>query len=225
MTMSGRVIEDASVTIPLDGSRCDADGIAQDGSSVGIAEGVARRAGSSRASWRGAIATFHRVASEYFCRVRVFLTFEENVMFRRNVLGVIVAVPCIRRRRRRNSREWRPRPHACRDDDQRPECQPDQGLRRRKPCLAADAVHSRQGRRRRQRTGRQAARRQTRGCRQQWFQQRCAVQARWGRAEVRQRRADHQRSGERGLWQRPSVRRRRHDRRLVRASSEFSAVA
>jgi hypothetical protein len=28
-TMSGRVIEEASITIPLEGSRCDADGIAQ----------------------------------------------------------------------------------------------------------------------------------------------------------------------------------------------------
>ena len=31
MTMSGRVVEDASVTIPLDGSRSDAASIAQDG--------------------------------------------------------------------------------------------------------------------------------------------------------------------------------------------------
>jgi chromate reductase, NAD(P)H dehydrogenase (quinone) len=30
MTMSGRVVEDASVTIPLDGSRSDAAGIEQD---------------------------------------------------------------------------------------------------------------------------------------------------------------------------------------------------
>ena len=51
---------------------------------------------------------------------------------------------------------------------------------------ASDAVHARQGRRRGQRARNQAARRQTRGRRQQRIQQRCAVPARRGRAEVRQ---------------------------------------
>jgi chromate reductase, NAD(P)H dehydrogenase (quinone) len=36
MTMSGRVVEDASVTIPLDGSRSDAAGIEQDGYLSGL---------------------------------------------------------------------------------------------------------------------------------------------------------------------------------------------
>jgi len=35
-TMSGRVIDEASVTIPLDGSRCDADSIAQNGQLSGL---------------------------------------------------------------------------------------------------------------------------------------------------------------------------------------------
>ena len=35
-TMSGRVIEDASLTIPLEGSRCDADSIAQDANLSGL---------------------------------------------------------------------------------------------------------------------------------------------------------------------------------------------
>ena len=43
--------------------------------------------------------------------------------------------------------------HAGRDDDQRSDGEPDQGLRRRQPRPAADAVHARQGRRRRQRAG------------------------------------------------------------------------
>jgi NAD(P)H-dependent FMN reductase len=36
VTMSGRVVEDASVTIPLEGSKCDATGIAQDVTLAGL---------------------------------------------------------------------------------------------------------------------------------------------------------------------------------------------
>ena len=52
-----------------------------------LTEGIAGCAGSSRASWCGAIAT-----PEYFYRMRAFLTFEENVMLKPNSMGTIVAV-------------------------------------------------------------------------------------------------------------------------------------
>jgi NAD(P)H-dependent FMN reductase len=55
-TMSGRVIEEASVTIPLDGSRCDASGIAGDVQLSGVLTAslaaLAGAAGSPEASVR-----------------------------------------------------------------------------------------------------------------------------------------------------------------------------
>jgi len=56
-TMSGRVIEDASVTIPLEGSRSRRRQHRAGRFFLPIAEGIARRAGSSCTSWCDTIAT------------------------------------------------------------------------------------------------------------------------------------------------------------------------
>jgi NADPH-dependent FMN reductase len=83
-TDPGRVIEQASITIPLDGSSCDADGIAQNAHWSGL---LTASLAAPHALVRLDIATFEvRVGLGIFLPCAGICEVEENVMSRRNVL-------------------------------------------------------------------------------------------------------------------------------------------